>query len=92
VLWELVRSEKGAAADRRELMLAFDEVLGLGLETAEASEAKSESDPRIDALLAERQQARASRDFATADRIREELDSEGLEIIDTPDGSRWRRR
>jgi cysteinyl-tRNA synthetase len=92
VLWEMVRSEKGAAADRRELMLAFDEVLGLGLETAEPPEAKSESDPRIDGLLAERQQARARRDFATADRIRDELDSEGLEIIDTPEGSRWRRR
>ena len=92
VLWELVRSDDGTAADRRELMLHFDTVLGLKLDQAQAAAAPSESDPRIDALLAERQQARAGKDFAAADRIRDELDAEGVEIIDTPEGPRWRRR
>jgi len=51
-----------------------------------------ESDPRIDGLLAERDQARAARDFATADRIRDALAAEGIEIEDTPDGPVWHRR
>jgi cysteinyl-tRNA synthetase len=92
VLWELVRSDDGSPADRRDSMLALDAVLGLGLDRAEAPEQKSESDPRIDGLLVERQQARENRDFATADRIRDDLDAEGIDIIDTPEGPRWRRR
>ena len=45
----------------------------------------------IDALIAERQGARAAKDFATADRIRDELLSAGIELEDTPTGPRWRR-
>jgi len=53
--------------------------------------ARSQSDPRIDARVAERDAARERRDFATADRIRRELSAEGIAIEDTPDGTRWRR-
>ena len=38
------------------------------------------------------QAARAEKDFVGADRIRDELDAEGIEIVDTPEGPRWRRR
>jgi cysteinyl-tRNA synthetase len=48
-------------------------------------------DAAIDALIAERQAARAAKDFATADRIRDELLSAGIELEDTPAGPRWRR-
>ena len=78
-------------ADKRDLLLDFDQVLGLDLRNAKASEEASESDPRIDALLRERNEARANRDFAAADRIRDELAAEGVRIIDTPDGARWTR-
>ncbi len=50
------------------------------------------SDAAIDARLQEREQARKRRDWAAADRIRDELAAQGLEIIDTPAGPRWRRR
>ena len=66
--------------------------LGLDLVRADPAEADFESDPRIDALLAERQQARSDKDWATADRIRDELTASGIEIIDTPGGARWRRK
>ncbi len=46
---------------------------------------------RIDALVAERIAARRAKDFATSDRIRDELAAEGVEIMDGPDGSTWRR-
>jgi len=45
----------------------------------------------IDALLADRNAARKARDFAAADRIRDELLAMGIIIEDGPDGSTWRR-
>ncbi len=49
-------------------------------------------DQDIEARLAVREEARKRRDFSTADRIREELLAQGVEVIDTPAGPRWRRR
>jgi cysteinyl-tRNA synthetase len=46
---------------------------------------------RIDAAVAARVAARKAKDFAEADRIRKELAAEGVEIMDGPDGSTWRR-
>jgi cysteinyl-tRNA synthetase len=46
---------------------------------------------RIEALLADRRAARGRRDFAAADRIRDELIQAGILIEDGPDGTRWRR-
>ena len=51
----------------------------------------AESDPEIDALVARRQEARSSKDFATADAIRDELQARGIEVEDTPNGPIWRR-
>ena len=45
----------------------------------------------LDALLVKRTEARASRDFAEADRIRDQLTEMGIVIEDGPDGPRWRR-
>jgi cysteinyl-tRNA synthetase len=92
VAWEVVRSEDLGDAERRALLAGFDEFLGLDLATAEVALAPEESDPRIDALVAQREAARAARDFAAADRIRDELAAEGVAIEDTPDGPRWRRQ
>ncbi len=43
----------------------------------------------IEALLANREEARRTRDFARADAIRSGLLEAGIEIEDTPDGPRW---
>ena len=91
VLWEVVRNTDLSPADRRDLLRDFDAVLGLDLARAEVEAEVNESDPRIDALLQQREEARAAKDFATADRIRDELAAEGVELIDTPEGPRWRR-
>jgi cysteinyl-tRNA synthetase len=91
VVWEIARGEGLAPVDRRDLLLGFDDVLGLDLRSAKPEAEEFEHDPRIDGLLAEREAARAARDFATADRIRDELAGEGITIVDTPDGPRWRR-
>ena len=48
-------------------------------------------DGEIEALIAERQEARANRDFASADRIRDQLAAQGIKLLDTKDGVRWTR-
>ncbi|HXV37606.1 MAG TPA: cysteine--tRNA ligase [Myxococcota bacterium] len=93
VAWEAARSEKISAGERGSLLGDFDRFLGLDLGAARprASASASGSDPRIDALVAEREAARARRDFAESDRIRAVLAAEGIAIEDTPAGPRWRR-
>jgi cysteinyl-tRNA synthetase len=46
----------------------------------------------VDARLEARRAARARRDFAGADAIRDELLARGIEIKDTPQGTTWQRR
>lgn len=92
VVSEVARSESLSEVDRRDLLRDFDRVLGLRLGEPLAEEPDAwERDPRIDALLEERQAARAAKDWARADRIRDTLMAEGIEIVDTPEGPRWRR-
>ena len=73
------------AAQRRALLLDFDRVLGVGLD-APAEEAITELPESAAALLEQRAAARAARDFATSDRLRDELAALGVEVRDTPNG------
>lgn len=46
----------------------------------------------VEDLLQEREHARSARDFARADGIRDQLIAKGIEVEDTPSGTRWKRR
>jgi cysteinyl-tRNA synthetase len=92
VAWEVARSDELTAPERWALLREFDAVLALDLERALPRAAQQEADPRIDALVEEREAARRERDFARADRIRDELAAEGVVLEDTPEGPRWRRQ
>ena len=60
---------------------------GLGLESLlEAPD--DQAPPDVQELAAERERARAERDFETADRLRDELAERGWEVRDTPEGAR----
>lgn len=48
-------------------------------------------DATIEALVKRRQEARASKDWAEADRVRDQLSGMGIELEDGADGTRWRR-
>ena len=76
----------------------FDQVMSLNLMAAaekvrkkQAEEEAANADPEIDALVAARTQAKKDKNWAEADRIRDELKARGIEIIDTPQGAKWRK-
>ncbi|WP_073499013.1 cysteine--tRNA ligase [Actinacidiphila paucisporea] len=95
----LTAGDKEAAAARASEVRAMLAVLGLDpLDPRWALEEDRGGDmyPVVDSLvrlaLEQRQAARARKDYATADAIRDQLLQAGLEIEDTPTGSRWTRR
>lgn len=92
-LWDAVRADDLSPGDRWAVLADADRALALGFADAKlGADDETGSDPRIDALVAERQAAREAKDYATSDRIRDDLAAEGIEIVDTPTGPTWRRR
>jgi cysteinyl-tRNA synthetase len=73
-----------ADAQRRALLLDFDRVLGLSLDRPAEIEAPLPAG--AEALLDRRAAARAARDFAASDALRDELAALGVEVRDTPAG------
>jgi cysteinyl-tRNA synthetase len=71
----------GALAALRD----FDRVLGVLPDEPDSLE------PELEALLGAREAARAARDWAESDRLREEIARHGILVEDTRDGQRWRR-
>lgn len=72
----------------KRLFTDWDDVLGLLPFAAPAAD----DDEEIRALIEEREKARAKKDWATSDRIREELQKRGIVVQDTPQGVRWYRK
>ena len=61
-------------------------------ETVEAAKSAELSDEKIEALLTERQAARRAKNFQRSDEIREQFASAGINLEDTKDGVRWKRK
>ncbi|MGU7774479.1 cysteine--tRNA ligase [Burkholderia sp. MR1-5-21] len=85
VLWELVKSDLPPAT-LRATVDSFDQVLGLGLR--DWMPVASDVPDSIRALLAERERARAEKDWAKADEIRETLNAQGWRVEDGKEGQR----
>lgn len=87
------RKDGPAMAQARADLLAAGLLLGLLTKTPAAWEQGGDSDDnaRIDALVQARLDARAAKDWAEADRIRDTLKAEGVEIMDSAGGATWRR-
>ena len=79
-----------------QLVYDFDTVLSLGLrEAVENSKteaaAPQEGDAEIDALVLARTEAKKAKNFAEADRIRDQLKEMGIVLVDTKEGTTWHR-
>ena len=87
---------------QRAVVAAADALLGLGLasltpadldqHTRPAQDLSAEERRAIEDLVADRTQARRSKDWARADQIRAQLDELGVQVTDTPDGPVWQLR
>ncbi len=93
-----VLKAKCSDATKLAALADFDRVLSLNLLSAaqalrsrHAQEEAENADPEIDALVAARTEAKKAKNWAEADRIRDELKERGIEIIDTPQGAKWRK-
>jgi len=102
VVFDLVRAlnsaidagelKSGDAAAVRATFDRFDRVLGiLSLRRAE-DEQPPVPVAEIESLIQARRAARSSRNFAEADRLRQDLDARGIVLEDTAAGTRWKRK
>jgi cysteinyl-tRNA synthetase len=94
VMWEVTKSNI-PGEDKYDLLVEFDEVLGLGLATAEVSTAKISTAQDLEALPAEvqklvndRQKARQEKNWSIADDLRTQLDTLGFEVKDEAEGQK----
>ncbi|MTJ11881.1 cysteine--tRNA ligase [Anabaena sp. UHCC 0187] len=75
-----------------QTLITLTEVLGLTAQPeSETSQQDSLSDVYIEDLIQQRQEARKTKNFAESDRIRDELKAQGIELIDSKEGTRWHR-
>ena len=97
VLFELVRAINIATADENQptkagaqacldMVHEFTNVLGLLYSRKEES-----LDEKVEQMIADRQAARAAKNWAEADRIRDELKAMGIELKDTKQGVQWKK-
>ena len=87
---DLDRSPEVPPGEKRALLASWDQVLGLDLERD--AEAGWEPSDEVRRLISDRDAARTRKDYATSDRIRDELEAMGLEVMDMPEGTRVRPR
>jgi len=94
-LWQTLKDDSVTAQERVELAVRMDRILAIGVSAAaegtDEAEASQEDVAEIEALIAERNEARTSRNFARADEIRDNLKEKGVVLEDGPEGTRWKR-
>ncbi len=97
---------KASDKTKLALLGDFDQVLGLSLLEKAAAKREAdanvktaasggivitgEGDPEIDALVLKRAEAKKAKNFAEADRIRDELKARGITVTDTKEGASWK--
>ena len=95
VLFDLIRdinSNVGINSSKELCEKALELIRELGLPLGILQKTtKGNLEEEIEALIAERQQARKDRNFALADKIRDDLKARGIELLDTPQGVRWKK-
>lgn len=95
VLFDLIRdinSNIGVNSSKELCEKALELIRELGLPLGILQKTtKGDLEAEVEALIAERQQARKDKNFALADKIRDALKAKGIELLDTPQGVRWKK-
>ena len=86
VLYEMLGDVSLLPQDRWSLAASWDQVLGLDLVRSD------DLSQELRDLIEQRNEARAGRDFQRADAIRDRLREQGIELLDSAEGTRWIRR
>jgi cysteinyl-tRNA synthetase len=95
VLQTMLKDKELSPPDKHALLREMDSVLGLNLEAAAVDAGgppdKNEGDPEIEALVAERSEAKKAKNYQRADEIRNMLLTQGVNLEDSAAGTTWRR-
>ncbi len=86
IMWELIKDPMYPGSAKRKTILKFDKVLGLGL--SKLKKQKISVPAEILALVAGRDGARFSKNWAKSDELRKKIESAGYSVEDTPEGSK----
>ncbi|WP_282805537.1 cysteine--tRNA ligase [Lactobacillus isalae] len=78
--------DKPALKRAKKILIDWLEIFGVSF-----NEKQAENDDEIEALVAQRDEARKNKDWSESDRLRDELQAKGIVIEDTPQGTRWHR-
>lgn len=89
VVWETVKSNI-PPGDKYELLITFDEVLGLGFANCELRTANSDAQipQEIKSLVKERENLRKEKKYLEADKLRKKIEAKGYTLEDTPQGTK----
>lgn len=82
VVWDIVKDQNLLSKSKKQLLLKFDKVLGLGLNKIKIVKIPT----KIKELVEKREELRRSKQFIQADRLRKKIERLGYKIEDTPYG------
>ena len=88
LLYDLLKDSEVNDKTKRELISSFDKVLSLDL-IRESELSEQNLDEEILKKIEERKEAKKNKDFALADKIRDDLLAQGIKLIDTREGTTY---
>jgi len=99
VMYDLAREANKLLGEKRlsrkgvkSILRVFDDFNDIFDVLTAEEKGKGPDEAKIDEMIRARNEARKSKDFVEADRIRKELADQGIEIQDTKDGTVWKRK
>ena len=88
IFWKVIKDKNISSSTKKQLLLEFDKVLGLGLNKIKKTENKIDKIPqKIKDLAGQREKLRANKQFVPADSLRKKIESLGYKLEDTAAGS-----
>lgn len=92
VLWKVIKDNKLTNREKLFIIEDYDKVLSLDLQKEDKSEEHSGNIDLIEKLVAERAEARENKQWARADEIRNKLNEMNIEVLDTKEGTTWKKK